>query len=137
MVRLTSSPRSFCTELAGDVMSFHVLGRVLVILGSTKATKDLLEKRGEIYSDRPVIPFFEMYVHELGKFPFMADAAQDGCAMERTVGEIWRALASPAQDCRTGLSSRVDGGVPYHPRDKSPCSHHPPVAKSAGVDGAH
>jgi hypothetical protein len=44
----------------GDVMSFHVLGRVVVILGSTKATKDLLEKRGGIYSDRPTIPFFEM-----------------------------------------------------------------------------
>ena len=44
----------------GDVMSFHVLGRVIVILGSTKATKDLLKKRGGIYSDRPVIPFFEM-----------------------------------------------------------------------------
>lgn len=42
-------------------MSFHVLGRVVVILGSTKATKDLLEKCGGIYSDRPTIPFFEMY----------------------------------------------------------------------------
>jgi len=44
----------------GDVMSFHVLGRVVIILGSTKATKDLLEKRGHIFSDRPVIPIFEM-----------------------------------------------------------------------------
>jgi hypothetical protein len=42
-------------------MSFHILGRVVVILGSTKPTKDLLEKSGDIYSDRPVIPFFEMY----------------------------------------------------------------------------
>ena len=47
-------------------MSFHVLGRVLVILGSTKATKDLLEKRGHTYSDRPVIPFFEMCAPNLG-----------------------------------------------------------------------
>jgi hypothetical protein len=45
-------------------MSFHALGRVLIILSSTKATRDLLEKRarGDIFSDRPVIPFFEMYV---------------------------------------------------------------------------
>jgi hypothetical protein len=42
-------------------MSFHVLGQVLVILGSTKATKDLLERRGHTFSDRPVIPIFEMY----------------------------------------------------------------------------
>jgi len=48
-------------KLVGDVMSFHVLGRVIVILSSTRATKDLLKKRGNIYSDRPVIPFFEMY----------------------------------------------------------------------------
>jgi hypothetical protein len=41
-------------------MSFHVLGRVIVILGSAKTAKDLLEKRGSTYSDRPVIPFFEM-----------------------------------------------------------------------------
>jgi hypothetical protein len=49
---------------AGDVMSFHVLGRVVVILGSTKATKDLLEKHGHVFSDRAVIPIFEMYVTE-------------------------------------------------------------------------
>ncbi|KAI0273086.1 cytochrome P450, partial [Russula aff. rugulosa BPL654] len=49
------------TQLAkkyGDVISFHILGRVVVILGSTKPTKDLFG--GDIYSDRPVIPFFEM-----------------------------------------------------------------------------
>ena len=42
-------------------MSFHIFGQVIVVLSSTKATKDLLEKRGDIYSDRPVIPFYEMY----------------------------------------------------------------------------
>ncbi|KAI9454988.1 cytochrome P450 [Lactarius psammicola] len=44
----------------GDIISFHIFGRVIVVLSSTKATKDLLEKRGDIYSDRPVIPFYEM-----------------------------------------------------------------------------
>ena len=52
----------------GDVMSFHVLGRVVVILGSTEATKNLLGKRGNVYSDRPVIPFFEMYAHKVRHF---------------------------------------------------------------------
>jgi hypothetical protein len=69
MVRLTPSPQveglSYA-KLAGDVMSFHVLGRVVVILGSTKATKSLLERRGHTYSDRPVIPFFEMCAFEFG-----------------------------------------------------------------------
>jgi hypothetical protein len=45
----------------GDVLSFHVFGQVIIVLNSVKATKDLLEKRGEIYSDRPVIPFYEMW----------------------------------------------------------------------------
>ncbi|KAI9449576.1 cytochrome P450 [Lactarius psammicola] len=44
----------------GDILSFHIFGQVIVVLSSTKATKDLLEKRGDIYSDRPVIPFYEM-----------------------------------------------------------------------------
>ncbi|KAH9970772.1 cytochrome P450 [Russula compacta] len=44
----------------GDVLSFHVFGKVIIVLNSVKATKDLLEKRGEIYSDRPVIPFYNM-----------------------------------------------------------------------------
>ena len=51
---------SFNISSAGDVLSFHVFGQVIIVLNSVKATKDLLEKRGEIYSDRPVIPFYEM-----------------------------------------------------------------------------
>jgi hypothetical protein len=49
-------------RMTGDVISFHVFGKVIVVLNSYKANKDLLERRGEIYSDRPVFPIFEMYV---------------------------------------------------------------------------
>ena len=49
-------------EMTGDVLSFHVFGKFIVVLNSYKAVKDLLERRGEIYSDRPVFPIFEMYV---------------------------------------------------------------------------
>ncbi|KAI0058231.1 cytochrome P450 [Artomyces pyxidatus] len=44
----------------GDIMSLHVLGNVIIVLQSVKATRDLLEKRASIYSDRPVLPFFDM-----------------------------------------------------------------------------
>jgi hypothetical protein len=44
----------------GDVLSFHVFGQVIIVLNTVKVIKDLLEKRGEIYSDRPAIPFYEM-----------------------------------------------------------------------------
>ena len=46
--------------MTGDVLSFHVFGRVIVVLNSLKANKDLLERRGDIYSDRPVAPSVEM-----------------------------------------------------------------------------
>jgi hypothetical protein len=48
--------------MAGDVLSFHVFGKVIVVLNSFKASKDLLERRCDIYSDRPVIPIIDMYV---------------------------------------------------------------------------
>ncbi|KAH9967250.1 cytochrome P450 [Russula dissimulans] len=44
----------------GDIFSLHVFGQVIVVLNTAKVAKDLLEKRGDIYSDRPVNPFFEM-----------------------------------------------------------------------------
>ncbi|KAI0278758.1 cytochrome P450 [Russula aff. rugulosa BPL654] len=44
----------------GDVLSFHVFGKVIIVLNSLKANKDLLERRADIYSDRIVIPIIEM-----------------------------------------------------------------------------
>jgi hypothetical protein len=46
--------------MAGDIMSFRVFGQVIVVLSSIKAAKDLLEKNGDTYSDRPIIPLYEM-----------------------------------------------------------------------------
>ncbi|KAH9995384.1 hypothetical protein BJV74DRAFT_714956, partial [Russula compacta] len=37
----------------GNILSFHTFGQVIVILNTVKAVKDLLEKRGDIYLDRP------------------------------------------------------------------------------------
>ena len=48
--------------MAGDVLSLHVFGKVIVVLNSLKANKDLLEKHGDVYSDRPEIPIIQMYV---------------------------------------------------------------------------
>ncbi|KAI0301751.1 cytochrome P450 [Multifurca ochricompacta] len=44
----------------GPILSFHVFGQVIVVLNNLKSVKDLLEKRGDIYSDRTVVPFHEM-----------------------------------------------------------------------------
>ncbi|KAH9927567.1 cytochrome P450 [Fomitopsis serialis] len=40
----------------GDVMHLSVIGQSFIILSSRKAIDDLLEKRGAMYSDRPIIP---------------------------------------------------------------------------------
>jgi len=77
-------------SLVGDVMSFHVFGQVIIVLNSVKATKDLLEKRGEIYSDRPVIPFYEMCgLTDLFVPGFLIDNVQDGVGLVLTDGEVW------------------------------------------------
>jgi len=44
----------------GDILSLRVFDQVVVVLCSSPAIKDLLEKRGEIYSDRPPLPILEM-----------------------------------------------------------------------------
>ncbi|KAI0063312.1 cytochrome P450 [Artomyces pyxidatus] len=44
----------------GNVMSLEVFGQVIVILQSPQAVKDLFEKRGATYSDRPLPTFYEM-----------------------------------------------------------------------------
>jgi len=60
-------------RIPGDILSFHIFGQVIVVLNSFKATKDLLEKRGDIYSDRPVIPICEMYVFSTSTFFMISD----------------------------------------------------------------
>ncbi|KAI0302456.1 cytochrome P450 [Multifurca ochricompacta] len=51
---------SFKIYVPGGVISFRVFGQVIIVLNTIKAAKDLLEKRGEIYSDRPEIPIYDM-----------------------------------------------------------------------------
>ena len=43
-------------------MCLRVFGQVIVVLCSLTAIKELLERRGELYADRPNIPIFEMCV---------------------------------------------------------------------------
>ncbi|KAI0066585.1 cytochrome P450 [Artomyces pyxidatus] len=44
----------------GDIISIQVFGQVIVILNSATVARDLLEKRGTIYSGRPTIHFWEL-----------------------------------------------------------------------------
>ena len=49
------------TAFQGDVICFRVFSQVVVVLSSLSALKDLLEKRGQTYSERPPLPIAEMY----------------------------------------------------------------------------
>ncbi|KAH9952749.1 cytochrome P450 [Russula dissimulans] len=44
----------------GDVICLRIFGQVVVVLSSLSAVKDLLEKRGEAYADRPTLPIVEI-----------------------------------------------------------------------------
>jgi hypothetical protein len=46
----------------GDVSCLRVFSQVIVVLSSLSTVKDLLETRGEYYSERPYRPILEMYV---------------------------------------------------------------------------
>jgi cytochrome P450 len=45
----------------GDIFYLRAFSKVIVVLSSFSAIKDLLEKRGEYYSDRPSVPIVKMY----------------------------------------------------------------------------
>ncbi|KAG9080012.1 hypothetical protein FRC06_007183, partial [Ceratobasidium sp. 370] len=48
--------RDIGKQLKSDIISFTVLGQVIVVLNSAEAAEDLLVKRSAIYSDRPELP---------------------------------------------------------------------------------
>src|SRR6267154_1095570 len=63
-VWMTSFQRAFSESgYPGDVLCLRVFGQVIVVLCSLTAIKTLLERRGELYADRPRMPIFEMCVH--------------------------------------------------------------------------
>jgi hypothetical protein len=45
----------------GDIICLRVFSQVVIVLCSSSTIKDLLEKRGETYSERPTLPILEMY----------------------------------------------------------------------------
>jgi hypothetical protein len=40
-------------QISGDIVGFNVMGRPIIILGSSRRVSDLLEKRGADFSSRP------------------------------------------------------------------------------------
>ena len=72
-------------------MSVKILGQVVVILNSPKAAKDLLEKRGNIYSDRHLMPFYQMYAPYISfsDSPMDLSFDQDGMGVVSSDNTVW------------------------------------------------
>jgi hypothetical protein len=70
-------PSKLKPTFPGDVICLHVLSQAVIVLNSFSAIKDLLEKRGQIYSDRPRSTIAEMYVLWCSYFPI-------GCHAQNT-----------------------------------------------------
>jgi len=49
----------------GDMVYLEALGQPFLLLNSLKRSTDLLDKRSAVYSDRPTLPVFELFVHLL------------------------------------------------------------------------
>jgi hypothetical protein len=60
MARNRPSLLKLASRSPGDVLYLQIFEQAIVVLCSLPAIKDLLEKRGEIYSDRPPWPMHEM-----------------------------------------------------------------------------
>jgi hypothetical protein len=43
-------------------MCLRLFGQVVVVLSSSSAIKDFLERRGDVYSDRPLLLIHQVYV---------------------------------------------------------------------------
>jgi hypothetical protein len=81
--------------MLGNILSFQILGQVIVVLNSAEAAKDLLEKRSAIYSDRPVLPILEMCVPDYFTHRILTHNNQDRMGVVPANGNIKRQLLAP------------------------------------------
>ena len=61
-ILVTTGPPQLNSTSLGDIIYLRSFSKVIIVLSSLSAIKDLLEKRGEYYSDRSPSPILEMYV---------------------------------------------------------------------------
>ncbi|KAG1869549.1 cytochrome P450 [Suillus subluteus] len=73
----------------GDISHVEVLGQHIIVLNSVKSAVDMLDKKGTVYSDRPVLPIGGELVgwkHALGLLPFDDRLRQFRKSMHQVIG---------------------------------------------------
>ncbi|KAI0064843.1 cytochrome P450 [Artomyces pyxidatus] len=81
----------------GDIMCLRLLGQVIVVVQSARIARDLLEKRGNIYSDRPLLTIYEMYAAKLKWVLPSTQMSEYWRASRRIVDRALRPAAITAQ----------------------------------------
>ncbi|THH19211.1 hypothetical protein EW146_g1905 [Bondarzewia mesenterica] len=85
----------------GDLLSVNMLGKTVVVINSAEVAKELLDKRGSVYSDRPSIP-----MHDLMSFNSFS-------LVTMRYGNQWRTGRKVADQCL-----RLNAAVTYRPMQK-------------------
>jgi hypothetical protein len=62
IILVGTSSTHLIPAVQGDIICLRIFSQVVVVLCSSSAIKDLLERRGQTYSDRPLMPITKMYV---------------------------------------------------------------------------
>jgi hypothetical protein len=73
----------------GDISHVEVLGQHIIVLNSVKSVMDMLDKKGAVYSDRPVLPMAGELVgwkHILGLLPYGDRFHQSRKSMHQIIG---------------------------------------------------
>ena len=59
-------PSQIMAVFSGDLVSARMLGQLAVIVNNEKTAHELLNRRAQIYSDRPDLAFYKLYIVILG-----------------------------------------------------------------------
>ncbi|KAI9431010.1 cytochrome P450 [Lactarius psammicola] len=86
----------------GHIVYYCFLGKDIVMLNTIKAIKDLFEKRGDVYSDRPFFPFIDMmdWYWQLQLKRYGEDWRQGRKLLDRSLRPTGAAAYRPTQQAR-------------------------------------
>ena len=82
-------------RLTGEIISVNMLGRQMIILNSLEDAKELLQKRGYNYSDRPRFTLLELWVQVycfIDQLLFLILPFQDGMGRFNCLFTLQRTL---------------------------------------------
>ena len=102
----------------GDIVYLDMLGRPMVVLGSHKVARELMDKRSGNYSNRPPSVMAKLYVLSERALVESQDAhvsSQDRPRLCVRVARLWRSMVPPPAILPSILQRRRRPTVPARP----------------------